>query len=48
MVLAVEAAEVAASTGDGKALGAWMEMVEGLLLDGVDGQGARAPIDVAY
>ena len=44
MVLTVQAAEVAARTGDGKALGAWVKVVERLLLDGVDGQLTRPSI----
>ena len=44
MVLTVQAAEVAARTGDGKALGAWVKVVERLLLDGVDGQRTRPSI----
>ena len=38
MVLTVQAAEVAARTGDGEALGARMEVVQRLLLNGVNGQ----------
>ena len=37
VVLTMLTAEVAACTGYGEACGARMEMVEGLLLDGVDG-----------
>ena len=44
MVLTVQAAEVAARTGDGKALGARMEMIERFLLDRVDGQRTRPSI----
>ena len=38
MILTVQAPKVAASTGNGEALGARMEVVQRLLLDGVDGQ----------
>ena len=38
MILAVQTPEVAASTGNGEALGARMEVVQRLLLNGVDGQ----------
>ena len=48
MVLTVQAAEVAARTGDGEALGAGMEVVERFLLDGVDGQRTRFSIHFAY
>ena len=44
MVLTVQAAEVAARTGDGKALGAWVKVVERLLLDRVNGQRTRPSI----
>ena len=47
VVLAVQTAEVAAGAGDGEALCAGVEMVEGLLLDGVDGQRTRLTIDIA-
>ena len=48
MVLAVQAAEVAARTGDGEALGARMEMIERFLLDGVDGQRTRPSVHLTY
>ena len=44
MVLTVQAAEVAARTGDGEALGARMEMIERFLLDGVYSQRTRPSI----
>jgi hypothetical protein len=44
MILTVQAPEVAARTGYGQTVGARMEMVEGLLLNGVDGQRARMSI----
>ena len=47
MVLTVQAAEVAARTGDGEALRARMEVVERLLLDGVYGQRTRPSIHLA-
>ena len=47
MVLTVQAAEIAARTGDGEALGARMEVVERLLLNGVDGQRTRPSIYLA-
>ena len=47
MVLTVQAAEVAARTGDGEALGARMEMIEWLLLNGVDGQRTRPSVHLA-
>ena len=47
MVLTVQAAEVAARTGDGEALGARMEMIERLLLDRVNGQRTRPSINLA-
>jgi hypothetical protein len=46
VVLTVEATEVTACAGKGKTLGAWMEMIERLLLDGVDGQGTGLSIDL--
>ena len=42
VVLAVETAEVATRTSNGKAGGAWVEMIERFLLDGVDGYGTGA------
>ena len=47
MVLTVQAAEVAACTGDGETSGARMEVVERFLLDGVDGQRTRPSIHLA-
>ena len=47
MVLTVQAAEVAARTGDGEALGARMEVVERLLLDRVNSQRTRPSIYLA-
>ena len=47
MVLTVQAAEVAARTGDGEALGARMKVVERLLIDGVNGQRTRPSIYLA-
>ena len=47
MVLTVQTAEVAARTGDGEALGARMEMIERLLLNGVDGQRTRPSVHLA-
>ena len=44
MVLTVQAAEVAARTGDGEALGARMEMIERFLLDRVYSQRTRPSI----
>ena len=37
MVLTVQTTEVTARTGEGETSGARMKVVEGLLLDGVDG-----------
>ena len=47
MILTVEAMEVTAGTGKRKTLGAWMEMIERLLLDGVDGQGTGQGVYLA-
>ena len=47
MILTVQATEIAACTGDGETGGAGMEMVEWLLLDGIDGQRTRFGIDLA-
>ena len=47
MVLTVQAAEVAARTGDGEALGARMKVVERLLLDGVNSQRTRPSVHLA-
>ena len=47
MVLTVEATEVTTRTGEGETRGAGMEMVEGLLLDGVDGKGTGTAVDLA-
>ena len=47
MVLTVQTTEVTTRTGEGKTGGAWMEMVEGLLLDGIDGQRTGFGIDLA-
>jgi len=47
VVLTVQAAEVAACAGQRQAGGAWMEMVEGFLLDRVDGQSAGLAISLA-
>jgi hypothetical protein len=47
MILTILAPEVAARTGQGQTSGAWMEMVERLLLNGIDGQRTRLGIDLA-
>ena len=47
MVLTVQAAEVAARTGDGETCGARMEVVERFLLDGVNGQRTRPSVHLA-
>ena len=47
VVLTVQATEIATSTGDGETSGARMEMIEWLLLDGIDGQRTRFTIDLA-
>ena len=47
VILTIEATEVTACAGQRKALCAWMEMVEWLLLDGVDGQRTRLTIHLA-
>ncbi len=47
MVLTVQAAEVAARTGYGEALGARVKVVERFLLDGVNGQRTRPTIHIA-
>ena len=47
MVLTVQAAEVAARTGDGEACGTRMEVVEWFLLDGVYSQRTRPSIYLA-
>ena len=44
MILTVLTVEVAARTGDGEAFGARMEVIERLLLDGVNGQRARPSV----
>ena len=46
VILTVEATEVTACAGQRKALCAWMEMVEWLLLDGGDGQGTGLAINL--
>ena len=48
MVLTVQTPEVAASTGNGEALGARMEVVEWLLLNGVNGQRTGLAIYFAH
>ena len=48
VVLTVQAAEVAACTGDGQASGTWMEMVKRLLLHRINGHGTRFSIDLAH
>ena len=48
MILTVQTLEVAASTGNGEALGARMEVVQRLLLDGVNGQRTGFAIDFAH
>ena len=48
MILTVQTPEVAASTGNGEALGARMEVVQRLLLNGVNGQRTGLAIDFAY
>ena len=48
MVLTVQAAEVASCARNGETGRAGMEMIEGLLLHGVDGQGAGLGIHLAY
>ena len=47
MVLTVETVEVTAGAGEGEALGAGVEVIQRLLLDGVDGEGAGLGIDFA-
>jgi hypothetical protein len=47
VVLTVQATEIAACTGDGETCGAGMEVVERLLLDGIDGECTRLAIDLA-
>ena len=47
VVLTVQTAEIATRTGEGETRGAGMEMVEGLLLDRVDGEGTGFGIDLA-
>ena len=47
MVLTVQTPEVAARTGNGETLGAWMEVVQRLLLNGVNGQRTRFAIHLA-
>ena len=44
MVLTVQATEVTPCAGQRQTGGAWVEMVERLFLDGVDGQGTRSAI----
>ena len=48
VILTVQTPEVAACTGNGEALGARMEVVQRLLLDGINGQRARFAIDFAH
>ena len=48
MILTVQAPKVAASTGNGEALGARMEVVQRLLLNGVNGQRTGLAIDFAH
>lgn len=47
VVLAVQATEVATRAGDRQALGAWMKMIERLLLDRVNSKCTRPRIDLA-
>jgi hypothetical protein len=47
VVLTVQATEIAARTGEGETGSARMEMVERLLLDGIDGEGTRLGVDLA-
>ena len=47
VVLTVQASEVTACAGKRKTLGAWMEMIERLLFNGVDGQRTGLSIDLA-
>jgi hypothetical protein len=47
MVLTVQAAEVAASTGNGETRRARMEMIERFLLNGVNGQRTRPSVHLA-
>ena len=47
VVLTVEAAEVTTSTGERETLGAGVEVIQRLLLDGVDGEGAGLGVDFA-
>ncbi len=47
VVLTVEAMEVTSRTGEGETLGTGMEVIQRLLLDGVDGQGAGLGVDFA-
>ena len=48
MILAVQTPEVAASTGNGEALGARMEVVQRLLLNGVNSQRTGLAIYFAH
>ena len=48
MVLAVQAAEIAARTGNGEARGARVEVVEWLLLHRVDGQRTGLAVHLAH
>jgi hypothetical protein len=47
VILTVQTTEVTTCAGEREALGARMEMVERLFLDGVDGQGTGLGIDLA-
>ena len=47
MVLTVEATEITTCAGEGETGGTRMEVVEGFLLDGVDGEGAGMGVDFA-
>ena len=47
VVLTVEATEIATCAGEGETGGAGMEVVEGFLFDGVDGEGAGTGVDFA-
>ena len=47
MVLTIQTTEITTRTGDGQTCCAWMEMIQRLFLDRVDGQRAGLAIDLA-
>ena len=47
MILTVQTMEVTTRTSQGQTGRPWMEMIQRLLLDGVDGQRTRLAIDLA-